>query len=255
MSSSTETLDTIETVNILGVNVAAVNMPRLVQVVTDAADSNTKVGYYCATNVYTTVLAYENDAYRSILNNSALTYPDGGPIASLGRKRGFPDMRRTAGPDLLNEILSISADHGWRHLFYGSTAETLSKMRKNIETNWPKTVIAGMISPPFRPLQKDEDTEYIHQINAAKPDFIWVGLGAPKQDYWMADHLGKVNGLMFGIGAAFDLLAGNFKRAPLSLQERNLEWTYRFVQEPSRLFKKYFYSNLKFIQEAVIKGK
>lgn len=255
MSGKPAQLDSIKTVNILGVNVAAVNMPQLVQAVCDTVDSYTPWGYFCATNVYTTVLAYENDAYRSILNNSTLTYPDGGPIASLGRKRGFPEMRRTAGPDLLNEILSISAGRSWRHFFYGSTDETLSKMRKNIETNWPEAVIAGMISPPFRPLNREEDTEYIQQINAAKPDFIWVGLGAPKQDYWMADHLGKVNGLMFGIGAAFDLLAGNFRRAPILFQERSLEWTYRLAQEPGRLFKKYFFSNLKFIQEAVIKGK
>jgi len=245
----------VPVVNIMGVHIAALDMPRLVRYISDASSSGIRTGYFCAANVHTTVTAYEDSGYRAILNNSLLTFPDGGPIAALGRKRGFPEMQRTAGPDLLREILSVSAEHGWRHFFYGSTTETLSLMEKNIKNNFPDAVITGMISPPFRPLSTQEDEAFIQQINAAEPDFIWVGLGAPKQERWMAEHQGSVSGLMFGVGAAFDLLAGNYKRAPLWMREHNLEWAYRLLQEPKRLFSRYFFTNLKFILEAVIKGK
>lgn len=247
--------ETIPTVTILGVNAAAVDMPTLVRYITNIADAGVREGYFCAANVHNTVTAYESRSYRDILNGSTLTFPDGGPLVSLGRKRGHPEMKRTAGPDLMYEILKASPVHGWRHFFYGSTPETLSKMRENIRANWPETEIAGMISPPFRALTLKEDAAFIRQINDAKPDFIWVGLGAPKQEQWMAAHLGQVHGLMFGVGSAFDLLAGNVKRAPMWMREHNLEWAYRLGQEPRRLFGRYFRTNLKFILEAVIKEK
>lgn len=247
--------DKPQAVNIMGVNIAAVDMTCLLEYVTETADRGIRKGYLCAANVHNTVMAYENSDHREILNGAALTFPDGGPLASLGRKRGFPQMRRTAGPDLLNEILKISAAHGWRHFFYGSTPQTLARMRKNLEVNFPDVMIAGMISPPFRPLTEDEDDAVVQRINAAKANFIWVGLGAPKQEQWMAEHQGKTEGLMFGVGAAFDFLAGNVNRAPLWMREHNLEWAYRLGQEPRRLFGRYFRTNLKFILEAVIRGK
>ena len=115
--------------------------------------------------------------------------------------------------------------------------------------------IAGSYSPPFRKLTGEEDCMVMKMINDAQPDFIWVGLGAPKQEYWMAEHHGKIDGFMVGVGAAFDYIAGNINRAPMWMQRCNLEWLYRLIQDPKRLFKRYVETNTKFIWHAYMKGK
>ena len=152
-------------------------------------------------------------------------------------------------------MLKISAEEGYRHYFYGSTEETLEKLAKTLEELYPGVQVAGMYSPPFRALSKEEDEEIVKRINDSHADFVWIGLGAPKQERWMAEHQGKIKGFMVGVGAAFDYLVGNIKRAPMWMQKANLEWLYRLLQEPKRLFKRYFYTNTRFIWNAVIKGK
>ena len=184
-----------------------------------------------------------------------MAIPDGGPLSSVGRKRGFSKMERTTGPDYLKEVLKISAEEGYRHYFYGSTEETLGKLRKVLEEEYPGVQIAGMYSPPFRVLSDEENCNIVQMINEADADFVWIGLGAPKQEKWMAEHQGEIKGFMAGVGAAFDYLAGNIERAPMWMQKANLEWLYRLLQEPKRLFKRYFYTNTKFIWNAVIRGK
>ena len=164
-------------------------------------------------------------------------------------------MERTTGPDYLKEVLKISAEEGYRHFFYGSTEETLEKLQRTLEKDYPGVQVAGMYSPPFRVLSDEENQEIIQMINNADADFVWIGLGAPKQEKWMAAHKWKIKGLMVGVGAAFDYLAGNIDRAPMWMQKANLEWLYRLLQEPKRLFKRYFYTNTKFIWNAVIRGK
>lgn len=244
----------IKTCKILGVNIAAVNMNSLLKFITTNLDK-LKGEYICVSNVHTTVMAYDNKNYLNVQNNSILSIPDGGPLSSVGRKRGYIEMQRTTGPDLLNEILKISADKKYRHYFYGSTNETLDKLKLAINEKYGNVNIVGTYSPPFRELTDDEDENIVNNINEAKPDFIWVGLGAPKQENWMYDHKNKVNALMIGVGAAFDYLAGNIKRAPMWMQKLNLEWLYRLIQDPVRLFSRYLYTNIKFIIYAVILGK
>ena len=148
----------------------------------------------------------------------------------------------------------MSAENGWRHYFYGSTDETLKKLRDVLGKNYPGLRIAGMFSPPFRQLNEDEDKEIIHKINEATPDFVWVGLGAPKQERWMSAHQGKINGFMVGVGAGFDYLTGNINRAPIWMQDNNLEWFYRLIQEPGRLFGRYWRTNWQFIWHACLRG-
>lgn len=184
-----------------------------------------------------------------------MAIPDGGPLSSVGRKRGYQEMERTTGPSLMGEIFQISAEKGYRHYFYGSTEETLELLEKKLNENYPGIQIAGMYSPPFRVLTEKEDRQIVENINSANADFVWIGLGAPKQERWMAAHQGKINGLMIGVGAGFDYYAGNIKRAPMWMQKCNLEWLYRLMQDPKRLFKRYFYTNAKFIWNVYIKGK
>lgn len=244
----------IKTCKILGVNIAAVNMNSLLKFITTNLDK-LKGEYICVSNVHTTVMAYDNKDYLNVQNNSILSIPDGGPLSSVGRKRGYNEMERTTGPDLLNEILKISADKKYRHYFYGSTNETLDKLKLAINEKYGNVDIVGTYSPPFRELTEDEDADVVNGINKTNPDFVWVGLGAPKQENWMYEHKNKFNALMIGVGAAFDYLAGNIKRAPMWMQKLNLEWLYRLIQDPVRLFSRYLYTNTKFIINAEILGK
>ena len=239
---------------ILGVNIAAIDMEWLLKF-THEHIKELDGEYICVSNVHTTVTAYNDESYRSVQNNALLAIPDGGPLSTLGRKRGFEHMSRVTGPSYLEEILKVSKQYGYKHYFYGSSKEVTDVMIKNINDRYPGIDIAGVFNPPYRPLSREEDEEVIKKIREADPDFIWVGLGAPKQEIWMADHKGKLPGVMVGVGAAFDYLAGNIKRAPLWMQKANLEWLYRLYQDPKRLFKRYVVTNSSFIWNAVIKGK
>lgn len=205
--------------------------------------------YICVSNVHTTVMSYENEQYRNIQNNAAMALPDGAPLSICSRKRGFSQAQRVTGPDLMLELLKAGsgADMPLRHFFYGSAQQTLDAMRQRIENDYPDAVIAGMYSPPFRELSEDEDEKITELINRAEPDILWVGLGAPRQEEFMYRHRGIINAVMIGVGAGFDYLAGNIKRAPKLMQRLSLEWLYRFIQDPVRLWQRYVTTNIKFI--------
>ena len=209
--------------------------------------------YICVSNVHTTVIAYENEDYRKIQNEAVMALPDGAPLSKYSRTHGFPDAMRVTGPDLMLELFTRSEEKGYRHFFYGSTQKTLDDMRVTIEQKYPKMQIAGMYSPPFRKMTPEEDLEAVKMINEAKPDFIWIGLGAPKQEIWMAEHQDKVTGVMFGVGAGFDYVAGYIKRAPMWMQKLSMEWFYRLLQDPTRLWKRYVVTNAKFMYWTYIK--
>lgn len=244
----------IPTCNIMGVNIAAINMEWLLDYI-EKNLSKIKGDYICVSNVHTTVTSYEDATYCKIQNGGLMAIPDGGPLSTVGQKRGYKNMERTTGPSLMGEIFEISAKKGYRHYFYGSKEETLESLYQKLSKNYPGIQIVGMYSPPFRPMTEEEDIEIIEKINGSNPDFVWVGLGAPKQEKWMGAHQGKINGLMIGVGAGFDYYAENIKRAPMWMQKHNLEWVYRLAQDPKRLFKRYWSTNTKFIWNAMIKGR
>lgn len=243
--------DLIPTCNILGVDIAAIDMKWLLDYLHDNLRS-VSGDYICVSNVHTTVMSYKDKSYQAVQNNALMAIPDGGPLSSLARRRGYRSAQRTTGPSLMGEIFKTSFDNGYRHFFYGSTQQTLDDLKEKLEENYPGITIAGMYSPPFRELSEEEDEAVIKLINDANPDFIWVGLGAPKQEIWMAQHQGKVKGLMIGVGAGFDYYAGNIHRAPAWMQDLNLEWFYRLMQDPKRLIKRYTTTNISFIWDAVI---
>lgn len=232
--------------NILNVNIAAVNMSWTIDFFKHYSKS-LDGEYICVSNVHTTVMSYENKKYQEVQNNAILALPDGGPLSFIGRRNGFKDMERIAGPDLMAELFKISQSNKLRHYFYGSTENTLNRLEENIHVQYPDLIIAGKYSPPFSEVTAKQDQDIINRINAQNPDIIWVGLGAPKQEYWMAEHKDKIRGLMIGVGAGFDYFAGNIKRAPKWMQSNNLEWLYRLIQEPKRLFMRYLITNTKFI--------
>lgn len=243
----------MEYCRILGVNVAVTDMNECVSYLKDNLNA-LRGEYVCVANVHTTVTAYENEEYKKVQNGAALCIPDGKPLSVVQKKRGFKNAQRVTGPSLMEEILKISRENGYRHVFYGSTQETLDKIQARIKREYPDTEENFLyISPEFKETAEPETEEVINKINDFKPDFVWVGLGAPKQEEWMAIHKGKLNAVCIGVGAAFDYYAGNIKRAPKWMQKLCLEWFYRLLQSP-KLFKRYRHTNGVFIRKAYFKG-
>lgn len=232
----------IKTCNILKVNIAVTNMKETVQYIMEHIQ-DLKGKYICVSNVHTTVMAYEDEHYRTVQNAAALALPDGKPLSVVSRKRGFKEAQRVTGPDLMLELFQKP----FRHYFYGGREETLCILEKELREKYPDIQIAGMYSPPFRPLSEEEDREALDNINASGADILWVGLGAPKQENWMYAHQNQVNALMIGVGAGFDYHAGIIKRAPVWMQKCSLEWLYRLLQDPKRLWKRYVSTNGRFL--------
>ena len=243
MKKSNSTLTYCE---ILKTNINVTNMAETLQYLTGNLEE-LRGEYICVSNVHTTVMSYEDKEYRNIQNSAAMVLPDGKPLSVVSRRRGFKEAQKVSGPDLMPEMFRLSEEKGYTNYFYGSTEETLDKLKEALLTRYPKLKIAGMYSPPFRPLTKEEDEKIIQQINDTKPDFIWIGLGAPKQEQWMYAHRDKLSGVMLGVGAGFDFHAGTVKRAPVWMQKNGLEWLYRLTQDPKRLFKRYVVTNTKFL--------
>lgn len=231
---------------ILKTNINVTNMADTISFMESNLDA-LRGKYICVSNVHTTVMAYENEKYRMIQNSAAMALPDGAPLSGYSRRAGFKNAGRVTGPDLMLELFRISQKKGYRHFFYGSTQETLDAMKTVLQKKYPGMAVAGMYSPPFRALTGEEDGRIVEMINETSPDFVWVGLGAPKQEEWMYAHRGKLGAVSIGVGAGFDYLAGNIKRAPKLMQALCLEWFYRLLQDPKRLLKRYVTTNVRFI--------
>lgn len=245
--------DNLKYHSILGTKINVTDMEKTVRYM-EAHLEELKGHYICVSNVHTTVTAYRDPVYRAVQNGAAMNIPDGKPLSIVQYLRGEKEAGRVPGPDLMPELFRLSEEKGYRHYFYGSTQETLDALKDKLSEKYPKMKIAGMYSPPFRPMTEEEDREAVERINAARPDFIWVGLGAPKQEKWMADHAGRVCGVMLGVGAGFDFHAGTVKRAPKWMQEICMEWLYRIGQDPKRLLVRYLDTNFSFVFDLIREG-
>lgn len=244
----------LEYCKILGTNINVTNMGDTIAYITENLE-RLKGDYICVSNVHTTVMAYRDKAYRRVQNSGAMALPDGQPLSIVSRKRGFSEARRVPGPDLMPAILDLSQKTGYRHYFYGSTQATLEALRAALLRRYPKLQIAGMYSPPFRELTKEEDEEIVRRINESGADFVWVALGAPKQEWWMYEHRERIRALMLGVGAAFDFTAGTTKRAPMWMQKLCLEWVFRILREPKRMLPRYLNTNFAFVYYVYKEGK
>lgn len=238
----------LEYCKILGTNINVTDMEETVQYL-EANLQVLKGNYICVSNVHTTVMAYRSEEYRKVQNSGAMALPDGKPLSMVSRMRGHEKARRVPGPDLMVRMFEESKEKGYRHYFLGSTEKTLGELKKRLQSKYPYLKIAGMYSPPFRALSEAEDSDLIKRINETSPDFVWVALGAPKQEKWMYQHQFKINSLMLGVGAAFDFSAGTVRRAPKWMQELCLEWLYRILQDPVRLIPRYVSTNWCFLWE------
>lgn len=203
--------------------------------------------YVCICNVHSVVTTTRDIEFKIAVNNADMATPDGAPIAWALRRLGHPAQERINGPDLMMKYLAEAERLDQVVFFYGSTDATLAKLRTALTTQFPLLRVGGSYSPPFRPLSLQEDEQIVDLINASGANVVFVGLGCPKQEKWMAERRGRINAVMIGVGAAFDYHAGVIKRAPLWWQRNGLEWLYRLRSEPRRLFWRYMVTNTLFV--------
>lgn len=204
------------------------------------------------------ISAKENVAIAEMYNKATVAAIDGMPIVKIGLKKGFK-CERCAAPDIMGKVFSESVKCGKKHYFYGGkNEEVLKKLKSNLEKTYPGIQIVGMYSPPFRDLTEEEDKRICEEINGLAPDFVWVGIGAPRQEMWMMEHQSKIsNTVMLGVGAGFNFIAGTLDKAPKWMEEASLEWLFRLSKEPKRLWRRYILGGLKYIYytfETIIKG-
>lgn len=237
----------IESFDVLGVRVAVTNVPSACQAIAAWIEERRKT-YVCVAPVSTIVDCQKDGEYRRVVNGSGMTTPDGIPLVWMGKLKNKKAVRRTYGPDLLLALSELSQQKGYRHYFYGGTPETNERLVGKLKSRFPRLAIAGHYAPPFRAAGEREDDRVLEGINAARPDVLWVGLGSPKQDYWMCHHRAKLDvPVMIGVGAAFDFIAGTKRQAPLWMRRAGLEWFFRLCCEPRRLWKRYLIGNVTFI--------
>ncbi len=204
--------------------------------------------YICCVPAHSIMECYDHPELLPAFNNSALNTPDGMAVVWLLKLMGHKEVGRVYGPDLLLSLCEQSLTTGYRHFFYGGRPAVLDDLQTNLKNQFPGLQIVGDYAPPFRPLTPAEEKHLADLIKQSQPDILWVGLGSPKQEQWMYDHVGKLDvPLMIGVGAAFDFLSGHKPQAPRWIQRSGLEWLYRFFHEPRRLFKRYILGYPRFV--------
>lgn len=234
-------------VNILGVGISAINLPGAVEII-EGWIARSEQHYVCVTSVHGVMECQRDEALRRIFNRSGLTTPDGMPLVWLGRRAGFREMDRVYGPDLMLALCQRSVETGYRHFFYGAAPGVPERLADRLRERTPGLEVAGIRSPPFRPLTNAESAETVAFINRSQPDIVWVGLSTPKQERWMASHIGELEAsAVIGVGAAFDFLSGRVRQAPRWIQRSGLEWLFRTMQEPRRLWRRYLINNPLFV--------
>ncbi len=230
----------IERVNILGVYLSAINIPLALETI-DGWITRRERQYVCVTGVHGVMESQTDTGLQRTLNNAGLNTPDGMPMVWVSRLRGYKDVSRVYGPDLMLAACERSLKTGWRHFLFGSTDAILEKLSGRLQARFPNLNIVGMFSPPFGELDPQADARIVQSINEAAPDIVWVGLGMPKQERWMAEHRAALTApVLIGVGAAFDFHAGVKPQAPRWMQRSGLEWVFRLATEPRRLWHRYF---------------
>jgi len=234
-------------INVLGVGIHSLNLRSAVELM-ESAVMNGRRGYVCVTDARAVIEAQDDPAYLDVLNNSFLTVPDGRPAVWVGRAQGYARMNQVAGPDLILKFCELSCQKGYSQFLYGGGPGVAEQLRNNLSLRYPGLKVVGTHTPPFRPLTAQEEREIRQLFARLKPDVTWVGLGAPKQEFFMAQHLGRLHTkLMVGVGAAFDMHTGRICDAPQWIKPLGLAWVHRLVQEPKRLWRRYLKTNPRFM--------
>lgn len=232
--------------DILNMHVDVTSYPDAAgRVVSWASDGHSR--YVCAANVHMVMESHDDSDFQDIVNGADLVTPDGVPLVWALKLLGVPEATRVYGPDLTLHVCKKAAELGIPIGLYGGTPESLEAFVNFLESNYPGIQIGCTIAPPFRPLTAEEDEQYTTQINSSGIRILFVGIGCPKQEKWMAAHKDKIAAVMLGVGAAFDFHTGRVKQAPSWMQKVGLEWLFRLLMEPKRLWKRYFKHNPRFV--------
>lgn len=237
-----------DTVTIADIEIDALEMREVLDRIGDCIENKGSGNYVCLVNVHTLMAAQRDLVLKKVLNGAFLTLPDGMPLVWVGRRQESTIRKNIRGSDLFAELTRISVQKGYRHFYYGGDEGVPERLREVMQLKYPGLKVVGTYSPPFRPLTPQEEEHVRLMIASSQADIIWVGLGAPKQEKWMASHAGIVAApVMIGIGAAFNFHTGLIKEAPAWMRNAGLEWFYRLCQEPRRLFTRYLKYNTMFI--------
>ena len=236
------------TFDVLGVRTHAVQIGQVVEQMNGWIRERDGCHSIAATSMHGVVEAQHDPSFKEILNATDLVVPDGMPLVWLGRRQGHFLRRRVYGPDLLLAFCKENSEKGYRHFFYGGEPGVADHLAASLKARFPGLNVVGTCSPPYRPLNATEDEEIVEMIRSAAPDVLWVGLGAPKQERWMHNHKAQLRvPVLVCVGAAFDMLSGRRKQAPPWMREHGLEWFFRLLQEPRRLWRRYLVYGSQFI--------
>lgn len=246
MSGAPPELPELETRHVLGQRLDATSYDDATARVL-AWGAARRSAYVCVTNVHVVMEGWDNAEYRAVINGGDLITPDGVPLVWALRLLGVKSATRVYGPDLTLHVCAAAAAKGLPVALYGGTEDSLRDFSKTLEACYPGIRIACAISPPFRALSPEEDDAYTQQIEQSSARILFVGIGCPKQEQWMAAHKGRLNLPMLGVGAAFDFHSGRVAQAPPWMQKLGLEWLFRFSREPRRLWRRYVIHNPRFI--------
>ena len=232
---------------LLGVHLSAFNLPTATGQMAQAVADSRRV-YASTCPVYTLMQGHERPEVRAALNGADWVTPDGLPVVWALRWLGAHHVGRVYGPDLMLALSQISARCGYRQYYLGGAPGVAESVARQMQAKFPGLVVAGTCSPPFRQLTDGEERDLVTQINAAGAQIVWVGLGSPKQDLWMARHRPRLNApLLVGVGAALDFFSGGQRQAPRWMRQSGLEWLFRLATNPRRLWRRYLVYNPKFV--------
>ena len=235
-----------DTVEILGVRVNLEDYNSAIEKVEEHIDGRYDTGYVTLMSANNLINAQRDHFFKEISNKAYLSLPDGISLVWIARSRGIKKIKTNIrGTDFMYKLLERTSQKNYKHFFYGGKEGVAEQLKKIFENKFSGTKVVGTYCPPFRKLNEKEDSEVCDIINASKADIIWVGLSTPKQEYWMYEHKDKLKAsLMIGVGAAFDFHTGNAKEAPKWMQSNGLEWIFRLLKEPQRLWKRYLLGNM-----------
>lgn len=250
MGPKQEQQDTCESVmqsgSVLGQRVDVGSYELIVERLLDWAEEG-RGRYVCVSNVHMVMEGHDDSKFRGIVNDADLVTADGMPLVWMLRLQGIRTAQRVRGPTLMVNLIAAAESRSIRVGFYGGTPSTISLLRGRLEKTYPNLIISYCYSPPFRALSPIEDAQTIEDINSSRTQLLFVGLGCPKQERWMARHVSRLSAVLVGTGAAFDFIAGVQPEAPVFLQRLGLEWSFRLATEPRRLWRRYWRHNSRFI--------
>lgn len=234
-------VETPESFPVLGINVHAVQIPDVISQLKSWIRSGVAGHYVAVTGMHGVAESRQDEEFREALQSADLVVPDGMPLVWLGRRHNYPLKRRVYGPELM-ETFCRETGPAYRHFFYGGAAGVAEQLSEGLRERYAIT-IAGTYTPPFRPLTLSEESELALLVEDSQPDVLWVGLSTPKQEKWMLAHRESLPvPVMLGVGAAFDINSGRASQAPEWMRESGLEWLFRLLSEPRRLWKRYLVS-------------